>query len=81
MNYHLLANMIHHLLLILMSDDENTNDLTSLKGSDDELDVDSSIFEPSITVCGAYGAIMEFKRGCWLPFTTIAMLLNLLNLL
>ena len=41
MNYHLLANMIHHLLLILMSDDENTYDLSSLKDSDDELDVDS----------------------------------------
>ena len=81
MNYHLLANMIHHLLLILMSDDENTNDLISLKGSDDELDVDSCIFEPSITVYWAYCAIMEFKRACWLPFTTIAMLLNLLNLL
>ena len=80
----------------LSSDDENANDLSSLNemdhsstfdlDSDDELDVDSSMFQPlyenaSITVCGAYCAIMEFKRACRLPFTTIAMLLNLLNLL
>ena len=72
------------------------NDLSSLNemdhsstfdlDSDDELDVDSSMFEPlyenaSITVCGAYCAIMKFKCACRLPFTTIAMLLNILNLL
>ena len=44
------------------------------------------MFEPlfdnaSITVCGAYCAIMEFKRACRLPFTTIDMLLKLLQLL
>ena len=44
------------------------------------------IFKPiykgaNITVCGAYCTIMEFKRACRLPFTTVAMLLNLLTLL
>ncbi len=53
---------------------------------DEELDIDESMFEPlfdnaSITVCGAYCAIMEFKRACRLPFTTIDMLLKLLQLL
>ena len=56
--------------------------------SDPELDVqiDQDIFEPvypgaSITVCGAYCAIMEFKRVCRLPCTAITMLLQLLQLL
>ena len=30
-----------------------------------------------ISVCGAYCAVMEFKRMCRLPFTAIAMLLQL----
>ena len=34
-----------------------------------------------ISVCGAYCAIMEFKRVCRLPFTAIAMLLQLLQLI
>ena len=34
-----------------------------------------------ISVCGAYCAIMEFKRVYRLPFTAIAMLLQLLQLL
>ena len=34
-----------------------------------------------ISVCGAYCAIMEFKRVCRLPFTAIGMLLQLLQLL
>ena len=50
------------------------------------MEIDESMFEPiydvaSITVCGAYCAIMEFKRVCRLPFTAIAMLLQLLQLL
>ena len=56
--------------------------------SDSELDieVDKDMFEPlypgaSISKCGAYCAIMEFKRVCRLPFTAIAMLLQLLQLL
>ena len=44
------------------------------------------MFEPlyegaRITVCGAYCAIMELKRVCRLPFTAIAMLLQILQLL
>ena len=35
----------------------------------------------NITICGAYCALMEFKRACKLPFTTIEMLLELLQLL
>lgn len=52
----------------------------------DDIEIDENLFEPlydgaSITVCGAYCAIMEFKRVCRLPFTAIAMLLQLLQLL
>ena len=44
------------------------------------------MFEPiyegaRITVCGAYCAIMEFKRVCRLHFTAIAMFLQILQLL
>ena len=51
-----------------------------------EIEVDRDMFEPlypgaSISVCGAYCAILEFKRVCRLPFTAIAMLLRLLQLL
>lgn len=53
---------------------------------DEELAIDEGMFEPlydnaRVTVCGAYCALMEFKRACRLPFTTIAMLLQLLQLL
>lgn len=56
-----------------------------LPDCDDEVDVDMKMFEPlydgaSITICGAYCALMEFKRACRLPFTTIDMLLQLLQL-
>ena len=52
----------------------------------DDVEVDERMFEPlyegvHITVCGAYCAIMEFKRVCRLPFTAIAMLLQILQLL
>ena len=45
----------------------------------------NGMFEPlypgaQIVVCGAYCAIMEFKHVCRLPFTAIAMLLQLLQL-
>ena len=44
------------------------------------------MFEPiyegaNISICGAYCAIMEFKCVCRLPFTTIAMVLQILQLL
>ena len=47
---------------------------------------DKIIFEPlyqgaQITVCGAYCAILEFKYVCRLPFTAIAMILQLLQLI
>jgi len=53
---------------------------------DEELGVDEAMFEPlyenaGITVCGAFYALMEFKRSCRLPFTAIDMLLQLLQLL
>lgn len=52
----------------------------------DQTSVDNDLFEPlydgaSITVCGGYCALMEFKRACRLPFTTIKKLLELLHLL
>ena len=44
------------------------------------------MFEPlykgaHITVCGAYCALMGFKRVCRLPFPALAMLLQILELL
>ena len=53
---------------------------------EEEFDIDEKMFEPlydgaNITICGAYCALMEFKRACRLPFTTIDKLLELLQLL
>ena len=50
---------------------------------DDEIDED--MFEPlylgsKIIVCGAYCAIMDFKKKCRVPFATILSLLQLLQL-
>lgn len=52
---------------------------------DEDVELDDCMFEPiyedaKITVSGAYCAIMEFKRACRLPFTTVTMLLELLQL-
>ena len=54
--------------------------------ADESMDIDSELFEPlyegaSITACGAYCALMEFKRACKLPFPAMLMLLQLLQLL
>lgn len=54
--------------------------------NNDEVPIEQDMFEPlypgaRITVCGAYCAIMEFKWVCKLPFTAIAMLLQLFQLL
>ena len=54
--------------------------------ADESMDIDSELFEPlydgaRITVCGAYCALMEFKRTCKLPFSAMLMLLQLLQLL
>lgn len=62
---------------------EDTNDVSL---DSDEANVDNNMFKPlydgaSITVCGAYCALMEFKRASRLPFTTIEKLLELLRLL
>ena len=51
-----------------------------------EVPIEEDMFKPlydgaGISVCGAYCAIMEFKRVCRLPFTAIAMLLQLLQLI
>ncbi len=73
-------------------DDNGLSDGDGLSDdSDDELtgeedDVDCDMFESiypgsGITIAGAYCATMEFKRICRLPFTTIVVLLQLLQLL
>ena len=64
------------------SDDNSEPDANA----DESMDIDSELFEPlydgaSITVCGAYCALMEFKRACKLPFSAMLMLLQLLQLL
>jgi hypothetical protein len=64
------------------SDDNSESDVDA----HESMEVDSILFEPlydsaNITVCGAYCAIMEFKRVCKLPFSAILMLLQLLQLL
>ena len=47
-----------------------------------EEDMFKSLFDGAgISMCGAYCAIMEFKRMCRIPFTAIAALLQLLQLL
>ena len=61
---------------------------TSYSSDDEDEDVliDNEFWEPvyegaNISTVGAYCAIMEFKRACRLSFSTIAMLLQLLQLL
>lgn len=66
------------------SDEEVMGDDTDTY--EDDAVIDEKMFEPiykdaTITVCGAYCAIMEFKRSCRLPFTTIPMLLQLLQMI
>ena len=72
------------------SDSESARDSSDLDHDfaipDENMEIDENMFEPlydgaSITVCGAYCTIMEFKHVCRLPFTAIAMLLQLLQLL
>jgi len=68
------------------SDSESDQGSSDQGQCDEDIEIDEKMFEPiydgaSITVCGAYCAIMEFKRACRLPFTAIAMLLQLLQLL
>ena len=65
----------------LIIEDEELSELNC----DDET-IQDKMFDPiyehaDITVCGAYCVLMEFKRACRVPFTTIAKLLNLLQLL
>ena len=61
---------------------------TSYSSDDEDEDVliDDDFWEPvyegaTVSTVGAYCAIMEFKRACRLSFSTIAMLLQLLQLL
>ena len=59
---------------------------TTTNSPEDDIELDECLFEPiyenaSITVSGAFCAIMELKRKCRLPFTTIQKLLDLLQLL
>ncbi len=49
---------------------------TTTNSPEDDIELDECLFEPiyenaSITVSGAFCAIMELKRKCRLPFTTI----------
>ena len=51
-----------------------------------EVEIEEDMFKPlydgaGIYVCGAYCAILEFKRACRLPFTAVSMLLQLLQAL
>lgn len=67
-------------------DDDNDDDKDDDNDDDDEVLIDDDLWEPvyegaSISTVGAYCVIMEFKRACRLSFSTIAMLLQLLQLL
>ena len=71
------------------SDTDSTNECSSVdwdqsysdsEGEDEDIEVDHDMFQPiyenaKITVCGVYCAIMEMKRKCRLPFTTVAIIL------
>ena len=64
--------------------DNSEDELTSEEESEHDADCDmfESIYPGSdITIAGAYCAIMEVKRICRLPFATIVVLLQLLQLL
>ena len=59
------------------------DDIIGAEEGDDKIDED--VFEPlypgsMITVCGAYCAIMDFKRKCHVPLQTILSILQLLQL-
>ena len=70
---------------------EESLDSTDSTDMDDSLpevqdEIDPAIFEPlydnaTITKCGAFVAIMEFKRACRIPFSSVDKLLELLQLL
>ena len=67
------------------SDDESIDDSSS-DSADDGDKYGEEMFEPiypgaHITVCGAFCAIMEFKKKCRLSFQTIGLLLQLLQLI
>lgn len=68
------------------SEANNSNSFSDSEDEDKEMELEDHMIRPiyenaNITLCGAYCAIMEFKRACRLPFTAIAMLLQLLQLL
>ena len=82
--------MIPTPITMMISDSESAHDSSDLDHDfaipDENMETNENMFEPlydgaSITVCGAYCAIMEFKHVCRLPFTAIVMLLQLLQLL
>ena len=67
-------------------DTESSIDDDWAEASMEGFELNDELFEPiyentKITLCGAYCAIMEFKRVCRLPFSSLAMLLQLLQLL
>lgn len=69
-----------------LADDELELAEDEVETLNDDFDLNKELFEPiyenaGITLCGAYCAIMEFKRMCKLPFSSLAMLLQLLQLL
>ena len=54
--------------------------------NEDSFEIEDGMFDPvygnaTISKCGAYCAIMEYKRSCRLPFTAIEKLLQLLQLI
>ena len=73
------------------TDDSSAEEYSESTDTDDSLpevedEIDPAIFEPlynnaTITKCGAFVAIMEFKRACRIPFSSIEKLLELLQLL
>ena len=67
-------------------DTESSIDDDWAEASMEGFELNDELFEPiyenaKITLCGAYCAIMEFKRVCRLPFSSLAMLLQLLQML
>ncbi len=73
------------LLIIMGSDDDIFDQLKQADYASSDVNV-TNLFDPiyenvTITLCGVLCAIMEFKRACRLPFTTIGKLLELLQLI
>ncbi len=87
---------LHHWINYASSSDPEIVSISSSSDTESELEdilieenaeekLEDNMFEPlyegaNISISGTYCAIMEYKRACCLPFTTIAKLLELLQL-